>query len=127
MHPREAFKIGFYARCVEEGLSPEDTRALVKSASDCFEKRAGGLKDLFDTAKGIGYPALGLAMAAPIALGGGAAYFTNKATDTDATDIEEIKQKELLETYRRMAEQMQRQRKMRDYKAERKRTGQVFL
>jgi hypothetical protein len=128
MHPREAFKIGFLARCVEQGLSPEDTRALAKSASDCFEKAGfSGFKDVLDTAKGIGYPALAAAAAAPIALGGGAAYFANKATDTDATDIEEIKQKELVDTYRRMADQLRRQRKMRDYKAERKRTGQVFL
>jgi hypothetical protein len=127
MHPKQAFQIGFLARCVEEGLSPEATRALVKSAAEHFEKVGFGFKDTVDAAKGIGYPAALLAGAAPIALGGGAAYLVNKATDTDATDIEEIKQKELLDMYRRMADQLQRQRKLRDYKADRKRTGQVFL
>src|SRR6056297_3719453 len=127
MQARDAFKIGFLARCVEEGLSPEATHDLAKSAADCFDKYASGFKDIVDAAKGIAYPTAMLAAAAPIALGGGAAYFKNKATDTDATDIEEIKQKELLDTYNRMAEQLERQKQLRKYKAERKRTGQVFL
>lgn len=127
MHPREAFKIGFLARCVEEGLSPDETRALAKSASDCFAKQAFGLNDTVKAIKSVTIPgALALA-GAPILAGGGAAYFANQATDTDATDIEEIKKKELVDTYRRMADQLRRQRKLRDYKAERKRTGQVFL
>jgi len=129
MHPKEAFKIGFLARCVEEGLSPEETHSRVKAASACFTKRASGfgLKDTVDAFKGVTIPTALALGGLPILAGGGAAYFANKATDTDATDIKEIKDKELTETYRRMADQLRRQRKLRDYKAERKRTGQVFL
>lgn len=126
MQPREAFKIGFLARCVEEGLSPEETHARAKTAADCFAKQAG-LKDTVDAVKGVGVPLALLAAGAPILTGGGAAYFVNKATDTDATDVQEIKDKELADTYRRMADQLRRQRKLRDYKSERKRTGRVFL
>ena len=122
MHPREAFKIGFLARCVEIGLTPEATNKLVKSAGDCFNKQAW----VGDLAK-AGVTAALAAAAAPIALGGGAAYFANQATDTDATDIDEIKKRELVETYRRMSDQLQRQKKLQNYKADRKRTGQVFL
>lgn len=127
MQPREAFKIGFLARCVESGLTPEATQALVKSAEDCFTKAAWGLKDTVDAFKGVTYPTLALAAATPVALGGGAAYFANQASDTDATDIDEIKKQELLATYQRMSDQLKRQKSLRDYKADRKRTGQVFL
>jgi len=127
MQPREAFKIGFLARCVEQGLSPEATHNLVKSAEDCFKSASFGLTDTINAIKGIAYPSGFLAAGAPIAVGSGAAYFANKANDTDATDIEEIKQKELLETYGRMADQLERRKKLQAYKADRKRTGQVFL
>jgi transcription initiation factor TFIIIB Brf1 subunit/transcription initiation factor TFIIB len=126
MHQKQAFKIGFLARCIEGGLSPEATRTLVKSAAEHFGKSSGVVREAVDLVKSLG-PAALVAGAAPIALGGGAAYFANKATDTDATDVEEVKQKELVDTYRRMADQLQRQRKLRSYKADRKRTGQVFL
>jgi hypothetical protein len=127
MHPREAFKLGFLSRCVEAGLTPEATQALVKSAGDCFTKIGWGLKDTVDAFKGVTYPALLAGAAAPIALGGGAAYLANQASDTDATDVDEIKKQELLDTYRRMSDQLQRRKKLQNYKADRKRTGQVFL
>jgi len=127
MHPKEAFKIGFLARCAEEGASPEETHVRAKVAADWFAKQAFGLKDTVEAVKGVSIPAmLGLG-SLPILAGGGAAYFANKATDTDATDIKEIKNKELTDTYRRMADQLRRQRKLRDYKAERKQTGRVFM
>jgi len=128
MHPREAFKIGFLTRCVESGLTPEATHNLIKSAGDCFNKRADSWgKELFDAAKDVSIPTALMAAAAPVALGGGAAYFANQATDTDATDVEEIKQRELLDTYRRMSGQLKRRKQLQGYKADRKRTGQVFL
>jgi hypothetical protein len=124
MQPSEAFRIGFLARCVEVGLTPAATHNLVKSAEDYFTKASAGL---FETLQGITVPTLMMAAAAPIAMGGGAAYLANKATDTDATDIAEIKQKELMAVYRRMTQQLQTTAKLRGYKADRKRTGRVFL
>lgn len=150
MQPREAFKLGFLARCVEERLSPAQTQALMKQAAANLEKvsfsywsllnplniyrqlagAAGRTADsgrkIVDLAKGS-MPLVAATMAVPPALGGLAAYAVNKATDTDATDVEEAKQQELTDTYRRMADELRRQKSLREYKAKRKRTGQVFL
>ncbi len=131
MRPNEAFKLGFLTRCVEEGLSPEDTVKLVKSASDCFNKESGIVSDTIGTAGkvigSLGTPALIGAAALPPALGGLAAYFHNKATDTDAEEVEEVKKKELIQTYQRMADQLRRHKKLQNQRTEKKRTGQVFL
>lgn len=119
MQPREAFKIGFMARCIEEGHSTEKTAELMEKAAN------GGLAD---AASKILYPALGLAIATPPTLGGLAAYFNNKATDTDATHIDEIKQKELVDSYRRMTDQLKQRKMLRERKAERDEgRRQVFL
>ncbi len=120
MEPREAFKIGFLSRCVEEGLSQEKTAELIE--------KSAGLEGLVEGAKAVVYPAAALALAAPPTLGGLAAYFNNKAVDTaDEGDVDEIKKRELRESYRRMAEQLRQSKKLRERKASRKRSGQVFL
>ena len=99
MRPNEAFKLGFLTRCVEEGLSPEDTVKLVKSASDCFNKESGIVSDTIGTAGkaigSLGMPALIGAAALPPALGGVAACFHNTATDTDAEAVEEVTYRQL--------------------------------
>jgi hypothetical protein len=113
MQPREAFKIGFMARCIEEGHSTEKTAELMEKAGEGWAQAA------VDAAKSIMYPAGALALATPPALGGLAAYFNNKATDTDSTDIEEIKQKELVDSYKRMTRQLEQQQRLRERKTER--------
>ena len=122
MDPREAFKIGFMARCIEEGLSQEKTAELVEKAAE------GTISGLVDAGKAVTYPLALAALAAPPTIGGLAAYFNNRALDTsDQGDVEEIKQRELTESYRRMAEQLRQTKALRDRKAKRKRSGQVFL
>ena len=128
MQPREAFRIGFLARCVEEGLSPEDTRRLAKSAAPLFTKEAVvTLRGLVEAAKGVGYPTLAAAATAPPAIGGLTAYLNNSAQDVDATDIDEIKQRELAQIYRRMSEQLRRKQQLRQTEAQRKPAGNVLL
>jgi len=128
MQPREAFRIGFLARCVEEGLSPEDTRRLTKSAASLFTKEAVvTLRGLVEAAKGVGYPTLAAAATAPPAIGGLTAYLNNSAQDVDATDIDEIKQRELAQIYRRMSEQLRRKQQLRQTEAQRKPAGNVLL
>ena len=133
MRPNEAFKIGFLARCVEAGLSTAETRQLAKQANACFTKSGfastlGGLGKLTsDVVGSVGVPALTAAAIAPPALGGMAAYLYNKATDADANDVKEIKKKELIQTYRRMADQLRRHRRIRDQRASGNRSSQVFL
>ena len=120
MEPREAFKIGFLSRCVEEGLSQVKTAELIEKAAE--------LQGIVDAGKAVMYPAAALALAAPPTLGGLAAYFNNKVTDTsDSGDVEEIKQKELKETYRRLAQELRDTKNIRKRKSESKRSRQVFL
>lgn len=145
MLPQEAFKLGFLARCVEEGLSPEQTHNLAKQAADCFNKSASlpipfgdflsnPFKATIDTGKSTvdlaksTIPLAMLGLAAPPAIGGLAAYMSNKATDVDdAAAVEDVKKQELIDTYKRMAQQLNRQQQLRQYKQDRKRTGRVYL
>lgn len=122
MQPREAFKIGFMARCIEEELSHEKTAELMeKAAIPVIDK-------LLTVAGKAALPAAALAVATPPSLGGLAAYFNNKAMDTDTTDIEEIKQKELVDSYERMAQQLRQRKKLRERQAKRNEgKRQIFL
>lgn len=139
MQPQEAFKLGFLARCVEEGFTPEQTHEMAKKAEDLMTKFSfldfvkNPIKATTESAKGVtdlvysNLPLLTVAAAIPPATGGLAAYLVNKATDVGDKDIEEHKQNELIDTYQRMANQLDRQKELRDYKQQRKRTGRVFL
>jgi len=121
MQPREAFKIGFMARCIEEELSQEKTAELMG-------KTAGLISQLLAAGGKAALPAAALTVAAPPTLGGLAAYFNNKAMDTDTTDIEEIKQKELVDSYERMARQLRQRKRLRERQAKRnKGKRQIFL
>ena len=86
MLPQEAFKLGFLARCVEEGLSPEQTHGLAKQAAilDFLQNSAKATldtgKSMIDLAK-ASVPLAMLGLAAPPAIGGLAAYMANKATE----------------------------------------------
>ncbi len=126
MESKEAFKIGFMSRCIEEGLSQEKTAELAEKAA-ALVKTSGTIGDISGLVKSIGVPAAALAAAAPVVAGGGAAYLYNKATDVDGEEVEEIKQKELAEEYARMADQLRRQSKLRKYKKDRESRGQVFF
>lgn len=132
--PKDAFKVGFLARCVSDGLTPDQMLVSVKLASDMFEKKAflgsligGGV----DAAKGAAgalahYGTLG-AIAAPPILGGLGGYALAKATDIDDTDVDAIKNRELVEEYKRQAEKLKRQKDVRTYRQDVKRTGRVFM
>lgn len=131
MEPNEAFKVGFLARCLEDGLSAEQTKDLVKRAFDCsLEKESsigGAAKALMAGASGLVGPALALGLAAPPAVGGLSAYLYNKATDVDEAEVDDIKNRELVETYRRMADQLRRSKKLQIKKQQNKGRNQVFL
>jgi outer membrane lipoprotein SlyB len=98
---QEAFKVGFLARCVEDGLG--------RWATDV----------------GIGY-GVPLAAAAPWVAGGAAGYGLARATDISDTDVGEIKDRELMSEYRRQTDQLLRQRAVRDYARAVRQSGRVF-
>lgn len=143
MQKHEAFKLGFLARCVEEGLSPEQTYGLAKQAEgegwlpgpNWLAKQIFGPvqtaaetgKSVADLAKSTLLPLGALAVGVPASAGALAAYLQNNATDVDGNDVNDAKRQELLETYRRMSDQLKRTKELRDYKQTRKQTGRVFL
>ena len=139
---REAFKVGFLSRCVEEGLSLEEAQQRVKMALD----KQAGLADIGKAAIGLPGAAIGaasnvvssvakpllsygipFALAAPPIAGGLAGYSLAKITDTDDQDPDEIKKQELVDEYRRQTARLNRERQMREYRDKRKQTGRVFL
>lgn len=111
---REAFKVGFLARCAEEGLSADQIADRVKAAGDKFASFLGGLGSAAGSVLSTGIP---LALAAPIALGGVAGYGLSRATDIDDTDVDEIKNNELLDTYSAETAKLRRQQAVRAFKA----------
>lgn len=96
---KERFKLGFIARCVREGMTAgEIADACEKAAADLRDpaKRAGAL----DWALGVGVP---LALLAPPAVGAGIGYAAGRASDVDDVDIQEVRDRELVNEYRRQA------------------------
>lgn len=68
-----------------------------------------------------------LAAAAPPTMGGIAAAVQNVGTDISESDVEEAKQQELSDTYRRMADQLKRQQTARSFKRDNKKSGRIFM
>lgn len=116
---QEAFKVGFLARCVRDGQTPDQILARVKQAAALLEKRAflGGLLDAAGgAAKSVAGYGLPLALAAPPVLGGLGGYALAKATDVDDTDVDDVKNREIVDELRRQTEALRRQKAVRDYR-----------
>lgn len=113
MNAREAFKFGFISRCIEDGLtSPAAihdrlTKTAVLSLSDVTAVPKGiwgGIKDIGKAGLGVG--ALGIV--APALLGAAGGTLAAKMTDVDDRDVDELKNQEVIEEYRRQAERLRR-------------------
>jgi enoyl-CoA hydratase/carnithine racemase len=120
MTPQEAFKLGFLARCVEENLSQEK----IAEAADFFSKLAffdfGPLKDLSRLA-------IAGALTAPPAAGALTAYLSNSASDTDKSELDVVRNRELINAYQQAAKKIQAQTERREYKKERKPKPNIYL
>ncbi len=131
--PQEAFKVGFLERCVQDGLSPDQMLSRVKQARDMLEKRAlfglvdRGLDAAGGLAKGLASYGTVAALAAPPILGGLGGYALAKGTDIDDTDVNDIKNRELIDEYQRQAAELKRRKSVRSYKQERGQSGRVFM
>lgn len=132
--PLEAFKCGFLSRCIEDRLTPEQTAASVKRACDFMEKQ-GVLDKLVGGAMDVGKDALGLtarlgipaAVLAPWVLGGAGGYGLAKAVDIDDNDVDEIKNREVVDEYNRQAEKLERQKAVRDFLRARQKTPRIYM
>lgn len=114
LEPKDAFKVGFLHRCAEAGLSRDEIRDTVKTAQDKLASLLGGVAGpLASAATSIGAP---MALLAPPLLGGAAGYALSRATDIDDTDVKDVQDRELLDTYKTESDRLRRQKAVRDFK-----------
>lgn len=110
MTSREAFKLGFVARCLEHGLSLE---TMTKVASDGLQKMSSIFGDVARTGTSVLNTVLPLALAGPPIVGGLLGYGAARATDVDDRDVEDIKNQELVQTYNTETDRIKRQQALR--------------
>lgn len=115
LSPAQAYKLGFFTRCLSVGVPLEQVPALAKQASDLLEKQGTGT--IYDAAKtlltlGTGI-ALPLAIAAPPVAGAFAGHALGKMTDLDDTDVADIKSQELLDEYHRQTQKLRQESALR--------------
>ncbi len=128
--PKQAFVVGFMRRCIDDGLSAAEMEGRVKQAEDllagalksALDKGAGLLGDVVGAAGGVASTALPLALAAPPLLGGLAGYTAARMGDIDDTDVDDVRQQELKDTYKLEAEKLRRQKAFRDLQKSRQRS-----
>jgi len=130
---RQAFKLGFLTRLADEGMSPAQIEETVKSAaiSDFVTKPWNVAWDIGgSTAKtvGGGLANMGMlgAIAGPPLLGALAGYGAARMTDIGDEDVEELRQQELINEYRRLADRARQNKMVKDYRTQRKTTGRYF-
>jgi hypothetical protein len=134
LSPREAFKAGFLARCLDDGLTADQIAGRAEKAAAALEK-VGSLGQLAGQAVSLAGKAVGglagygvpLAIAGPPVLGGVAGYGLARATDIDPSDVDDVKDREVVDEYRRQADRLRRQTAARDYRRARARTGRMFF
>lgn len=132
--PREAFKYGFMARCLEQGhdldgIEQQVKLAMVKLAgwSDLLTKPLG-LAGKAATGLGSGaWAAIPALAAAPPILGGMAGYALARGTDVNERDVKEVQKDELTDEYRRQTELLHRVKAIRDARRMQKRPGRPFM
>lgn len=109
---KNAFKLGFLARCAEEGLTGAALDARIKQADTL-------VKSGWDLIPSEGRYAAGLALGLPVAagvLGGGALGYGLAKAQEPPLDEDEIKAKEIATTYKVLAERAKARRKLRQYR-----------
>lgn len=114
MSDAQLFKLGFLTRCAEEGLIGEELTARLGRVAEFNEKTAGVVGDIATAAGGI----VGLPVAASL-LGGGALGYGAAKLTAPKLDEDEMKNQELINTYKVMAARARSRRKLREYRTAR--------
>ena len=136
--PRQAFKFGFLARCVEAGMEMDEIRKHAKEATDKLAVELPGEKlvstmagtvtgKLLDFASAAIVPTIALGAVAPPILGGVGGYGLARLTGVDEQDVENLKAREEVEAYRQEAENLRRLRTIRRYQQSRRAPGKILL
>lgn len=128
---RDAFKVAFLARCVEDSLTPEQMLDRVKEAQEKLALVGDAVGKVVDVGKGLLDAGIGwgvpLALAAPPLLGAAGGAALAKGTDIDDRDVSDIKDQEVIDEYKRQSALLRRQRAVRDYQRSKAKTGRIFL
>ena len=105
---REAFKVGFVHRCIEEGLAGPQIEQLAKQALDklALPIVAPILEHTLTALKGAGKWGIPLGLALPPLAGAGAGYAAGRYLDPSTRGAEEVKSEELSDEYRRQAKKL---------------------
>lgn len=126
---KEAFRLGFLARCAEEGLTGEHLNTRIKSAAEkqswlplllglgaagAYGLASGGIAGVLNGAGTVA----GLVPAGGLLGGAALGYGAAKMTEPNITD-EDIKSQELADTYRIYAEKAKANRRARQYRVAR--------
>lgn len=120
LNSREAFKVGFLQRCADAGLDAEETQQAIKEAvefvknaslSDFLSKPYEKVLDVIgNTASHAGQNVGNLGLTAmvlgPAAAGLAGGYGLSRLGDVDDTDVNAIKQRELIDEYYRQIDLM---------------------
>lgn len=110
---KEAFKVGFLRKCAELGMTEDEIGQTIKSANigvdSVLNAITGVAKPVVEKTLQVGIPA---ALLAPPIAGGLAGYGASKLTDIDDTDVEELRQRELVDEYRRLTARLKQRRDM---------------
>jgi hypothetical protein len=110
---KTAFKMGFLARCSEEGLTGDDLDSRIESI------KQADLASLWNGATNLAGGSAGFALGLPVAAGliGGGLIGTGAAHLTDPKiDDETIKAQELANTYRAYANRLRSRKKALQYR-----------
>lgn len=114
MDDAQLFKLGFLTRCAEEGLIGDELAARLGRVSEFNEKTAGVVGDIATAAGGIAGLPVAVSLLGGGALGYGAAKLTAPKLDED-----DMKNQELINTYKVMAARARSRRKLREYRTAR--------
>lgn len=108
---RDAFCMGFFARCVEEGLSKEAADARLTKL-DQVKTAVFGLVKAYDVGT--------LGLVAPVALGLGAGgllgYGASQIAAPDI-DVDQVRAQEISDTYKLYAQRAAAKRRLRSYRS----------
>jgi len=110
MNSKEAFKIGFVARCLEKGMSLDEMTTLAKEGLTKVSTIVG---DVTRTGTSLVNSLLPLAIAGPPIVGGLLGYSAARATDIDDRDVDDVKNQELVQTYNTESDRLRRQQALR--------------
>jgi hypothetical protein len=124
--PRQRFKVAFLTSCLEAGMSPTQTLGAARALTAAIELEKSALgpgEALGNVALGT----LGLAAVAPPVIGYAGGYLAGKVGDEAVdTDVKTMQKQDLLSAYQRLRLVAEQNRRVKDYEAQRRRTGRVF-